>query len=229
MTGSITTAMCSTFKGEILAAGHCINATITATASSSSSTSYTSASSLAGIAVGMSFTGTNVGSGSVVAAITSATAFTSSVASTGSISGGTLTFTGDPLYVALIIPSPTGSYGAATTNYQDVVHNSDEVSGTGYTTAGLLLVNVSPVVSGTGGYVNFSPNPSWTGASFSTAGCIIYNSAIRNGGPSGSYSTTGAGRACGVYSFGGTQTVTSGVLTLLMPTAALATAILAIS
>lgn len=227
MTGSITTAMCTSSKAEYLSAAHCIFAPITATASSVSSTSYTSASSLAGIAVGMTITGTNVGSGSIVAAITSASAFTSSVASTGTISGGTLSFTGDPLYVALISATPTGNYGAATTNYQDVVSGSDEVSGTGYTTGGNPLTNISPVVSGTTGYVSF-PNPSWTGATFTTGGCIIYNSAIRNGGPSGSHAPTGAGRALGVFSFGGTQTVTSGVLTLLMPSASASTAIIRI-
>lgn len=227
--GTITTAMTTSSKAEYMSAGHCIFAPITATASSSSSTSYTSASSLAGIAVGMSFTGTDVGSGSIVAAITSASAFTSSVASTGTISGGTLTFSGDILNVALISATPTGSYGAGTTNYQDVVANSDEVSGTGYTAGGNALVNVSPVTSGTTAYVNFSPNPSWTGATFTTGGCIIYNTAIRNGGPSGSHAPTGAGRALAVLSFGGTQTVTTGVLTLLMPTAAASTAILRIS
>jgi len=228
MTGTITTAMTTSSKAEYMAAGHCINATITATGSSSSSTSYTSVSSLAGIAVGMSFTGTNVGANSVVAAITSASAFTSSVAASGAISGGTLTFVGDLLYVALIIPSPTGTYGAASVNYTDITGNSDEVTGTGYTATGQLLTNVSPVTSGTTGYVNFSPNPSWSGATFSTAGCMIYNSSIRNGGTSGT-NLTGAGRALGVFSFGGTQTVTSGVLTLLMPSAAASTAILRLS
>jgi len=226
--GSITTAMTTSSKAEYMAAAHCINATVTATASSSTSTSYTAASSLAGIAIGMTFSGTNVGSGSVVAAITSASAFTSSVASTGSISGGTLTFVADPLFVALIIPSPAGTYGAASVNFTDITGNTDEVSGTGYTTGGLLLTNVSPVTSGTTGYVNFSPNPSWTSATFSTAGCMIYNTVARNGGTSGT-NTVGGGRALGVYSFSGTQTVSAGVLTLIMPSATSSTAVLRIS
>lgn len=45
--------------------------------------------------------------------------------------------TGNDYKVALGIPSPTGTYGAATTNYSNLTGNSDEVaSGGGYTTGG---------------------------------------------------------------------------------------------
>lgn len=220
-----TTSYCTSAKAEHYSVAHNFLAQTTATASSTSSTSYTSVSSLAGIAVGMSFSGTNVGAGSVVAAITSATAFTSSVASTGTITGGTLTFSGDAFKMALVKASPTGTYGAATVNYTDLTGNSDEVSGTGYTATGTALTNVSPVVSGTSAYVNFSPNPSWTSATFTTTGCLIYNTSVRLGGTSGT-NTTGGGRCMSVYDFGGSQTVTSGTFSVLMPVASSSLAVI---
>lgn len=218
----ITTSFCSSAKSELLLGAHCFSAGATPTASSSSSTSYTAVSSLAGITVGMPFTGTNVASGSVVAAITSATAFTASKASTGSISGGTLTFSGDTFMIALFKAGVAGTYNATAVNYTDMI--ADETSGAGYTATGLALTNVSPVLSGTTSYVSFSPNPSWTSASFSSDGAMIYNSSVRLGGTSGS-NTTGGGRAIGVFSFGSTQTIAAGTFTVLMPSATSSTAI----
>ena len=225
---AISTAMSTSFKSELFSGGHYFNGTVAPTGSSASSTAYTAVSSMAGIAVGMAFTGTNVGAGSVVAAITSATAFTSSVAATGAISGGTLTFSGDTFNMALIKVSAAGTYGTANVNYTDVTGNTDEVTGSGYTATGTALTNVTATTSGTTAWINFSPNPSWTGATFSTTGCMIYNgSSPRNGGTSGT-NTTGAGRCCSVHDFGGTQTVASGTFTVLMPTANQSLAILRI-
>ncbi len=116
--------------------------------------------------------------------------------------------TGNVFKIALGIASPTGTYGAATTNYSNLTGNSDEVSGTGYTAGGFAWTaaeNITPATSGTGAYWQWSVNPSWTGASFSTGGCIGYNSSETN-------------RAVYVGSFGGTQTVTDGTLTLVQPT-----------
>lgn len=224
----ITTNLTTTARQELLSGGHCFNATITATGSASSgSTSYTSLSSLAGVAVGMAVTGTNVGAGTVVAAITSATAFTASVVSSGAISAGTLTFTGDVFKMALITGTPTGTYGLTSVNYTDITGNSDEASGAGYTATGFALTNVTAVGSSGVGYITFN-NPSWTSATFTTSGCMLYNTSIRNGGTSGT-NTAGGGRALAVFSFGGVQTVSSGTLTLLMPTAATTTALLRLS
>jgi hypothetical protein len=223
----ITTSLTTSARQEFLSGGHCFNATITATGSAASgSSSYTSVSSLAGVAVGMTVTGTNVGAGSVVAAITSATAFTASAVTSGTISGGTLTFTGDVFKMALITGTPTGTYGLTTTNYADVTVNSDETTGTGYTAGGVTLTNVSAVGSSGVGYITFGSNPSWTSATFNASGSILFNSSIRNGGPSGSNNTTGSGRALAVFSFGAVQTVSSGSFTILLPTASTTTAIL---
>ncbi len=119
------------------------------------------------------------------------------------------TTSGNVFKVALGIGSPAGTYGAATVNYSDLTGNSDEVpNGSGYTTGGFAWTaaqNITPQLTTTTAYWQWSVNPSWTSATFSTGGCIIYNSSASN-------------KAVYVGSFGGTQTVTSGTLTLVLPT-----------
>lgn len=124
--------------------------------------------------------------------------------------------TGNTFKMALIKVSPTGTYGAASTNYSNITGNSDEVTGTGYTAGGTTLTNVTPTTSGTTAYWTFSPNPSWTSATFSTTACMIYNS-------------TNGNRACYTGDFGGTQTVAAGTFTVVMPTADASNAILRIA
>lgn len=125
--------------------------------------------------------------------------------------------TGHVFDCALVKVSPTGTYGAATTNYSNLTGNSDEVaSGGGYTTGGFAFTaaeNVTPATSGTGAYWDWNTNPSWTSATFSTVGCIIYNSSAGN-------------KAVYVGSFGGTETVTAGTLTLVQPTNGVGTSLL---
>lgn len=220
---AITSAYCTSAKAEHFWGAHCFAGQVTPTGTTSSgSFQITSLSSAVGIAVGMSITGTGIPASSVVASIDSATAITISKAATASGSGVTLTLVGDVFKIALFKASVSGTYGAATVNYTDM--GADETSGTGYTATGVALVNVSPVTSGTTAYVNYSPNPSWTSASFSTDGGLIYNTNARLGGTSGT-NTQGAGRSVGVFNWGGTQTVSSGVLTILMPAATSSTAI----
>lgn len=118
------------------------------------------------------------------------------------------TTSGNVFKVALIIPSPTGTYGAASTNYSNITGNSDEVSGTGYSAGGFAWTaaqNVTPTSTGTTSFWQWSANPNWTSATFSTAGCMGYNSSASN-------------KAVYVGSFGGTQSVTAGTLTLVLPT-----------
>jgi hypothetical protein len=57
---------------------------------------------------------------------------------------------------------------------------------------------------------------------------MIYNSSVRNGSTSGT-NTTGGGRACSVHDFGGSQQVSAGTFTVLMPTANSSSAILRIA
>ncbi len=125
--------------------------------------------------------------------------------------------TGHVFKCALGIVSPTGTYGAATVNYSDLTGNSDEVpNATGYTTGGFAWTaaqNLTPATSGTGAYWQWSVNPSWTSATFSTTGCIIYNSSASN-------------KAVYVGSFGGTETVTAGTFTLVQPSNGVGTSLL---
>ena len=60
------------------------------------------------------------------------------------------------LKLALIKPSPTGTYGAATTNYSDITGNSDEATGTNYTAGGQNLDSATITLSGTTAFVDFA-------------------------------------------------------------------------
>jgi hypothetical protein len=214
----ITTAMMASFKRDILFGLHHFGQSRTFTATGSSTQTWTSVSALTGLAVGSFLSGTNVASGSRIADILSSTSIFASKASTGAI--GTVTVVGDTFKMALFKVGVAGTYGAATTNYTDMTGNTDETSGTGYTAGGTALTNVDPVASSPSAYTNFSPNPTWTTATFSTIGCMIYNT-IQNG-PTATLGVS-------VHDFGGTQTVSAGTFTAVMPTAAVGTAVLQIT
>ena len=110
----------------------------------------------------------------------------------------------------------TGTYGAATTNYSNLTGNSDELpNGSGYTTGGNTLTSVTPVADGTTAVCDFN-DTTWSAATFTTSGAIIYNSSASNA-------------ACAVLSFGGDQSVSSGDFTIQFPAAAAATAIIRIA
>ena len=131
---AITTAMTSVFKADVMSGLHCFNQTVTPTATTvNGNFPLTAVSSLTGLAVGMGVSGTGIPASSVIASIDSGTQITISKAATASGSGVALTVTGDTFNIALIKVAPTGTYGAASTNYTDITGNSDEVSGTGYT------------------------------------------------------------------------------------------------
>lgn len=113
--------------------------------------------------------------------------------------------------------SLTGTYGAATTSYDDLTGNSDELpNGSGYTTGGNTLTSVTPVADGTTAICDFD-NTTWSSATFTTAGGIIYND------------TASGNPACAVLSFGGDQQVSSGDFQIQFPAAAAATAIIRIA
>lgn len=90
---------------------------------------------------------------------------------------------------------------------------SNEVSGTGYTAGGETLTPIVPASSGQTAYVSFN-NVTWTGASFTARGALIYNS------------TTGA--AVAVLDFGSDKTATS-TFTVTFPTAGATTAVIRFS
>jgi hypothetical protein len=203
-----------------MSGGHCFNASVTPTANTHSNTTVDSVSSMVGVAVGMSVSGSGIPAGTVVAKLTSSSAFVLSAAATTSLTGTTLTIGGDQYYMALIKTGMAGTYGVGSSNYSDITGNSDEVTGTGYTAGGMLLTNVTATTGSGAAWITFSPDPSWTTATFTTAGCMIYNASARLGGPGG-----GGGRCVAVFDFGGTQTVTGGSFTVVMPVASSSLAI----
>lgn len=205
--------------------GHCFNTTVSISGTTSTNFLITALASTAGISVGMAVTGTNVAAGSVVASVDSATQVTLSKATTGSATN-TMTFTADQFNILLIKTTPThtfdhtqtnvGTPGASAPTTANV--GTDEVAnGSGYTSGGFALTNVGPSLPGspsTTATISFSPNPSWTSATFSTTAAIIYNTSTRQGAAA----TPLGGRSVAVYDFGGTQQVSNGTLTLVMPT-----------
>ena len=107
---------------------------------------------------------------------------------------------GNTFKIALYTSS--ASLGASTTAYS----TSNEISGTGYTAAGATLTSVDPVADSTTAVCDFA-DVSYTSASFTANGCLIYNDSA-SGDP-----------ACVVVAFGGDKTVTSGTFTIQFPTA----------
>lgn len=127
--------------------------------------------------------------------------------------------TGNTFKLALMKATAAGSgtYGAATTSYDNLTSNSDELpNASGYTTGGNTLTSVTPVADGTTAVCDFD-NTTWTTATFTTCGGIIYND------------TAAGNPACAVLSFGGDQQVSSGDFQIQFPAAAAATAIIRIA
>ena len=121
----------------------------------------------------------------------------------------------DVIKLALIKNTPTGTYGAATTNYNEVTASSDEASGTGYTAGGQILDSATITLSGSTAFVDFADEVIVT-ATVSADGCIIYNSSKSN-------------RAIAVIDFGGTKTSTNGDFTIQFPAADATNAIIRIA
>jgi hypothetical protein len=207
--GTITTAFPTSFKQELAQAMHCFTAPINFTANTNTNNTLSSMSTQANLCRGMGLSaGGDIPASCFIVDLPTGTTATIFPASTGTHTGNSLTANGDVFNVALIIASPTGNYGAATTSYASL--GADEVTGTGYSAGGQALsVNITPQISGTTAFWSWSVNPSWTSATFSTGGCEFYNNSLRAGV---------VGRVSYVGSFGGTQTVTGGTFTLVLPT-----------
>lgn len=129
--------------------------------------------------------------------------------------GGVHDLDTDSLKIALIKQSPTGTYGAATTNYSDVTGNSDEAAGTNYTAGGQVLDSATISLSGTTAFVDFADEV-FTNLTISADGAILYNASKGN-------------KAIAVFDFGGTVTATSGDFTVVFPTADSSNAVIRIS
>mgnify|MGYP005992501341 FL=1 len=105
----------------------------------------------------------------------------------------------DTIKIALYSSSAT--LGATTTAYT----TSNEITGTGYTAGGVTLTNQTVATSGTTAYFD-ADDPTWTSASFTARGALIYNS-------------TNGDKAIAVLDFGGDFTVSSGTFRIVFPAA----------
>ena len=133
----------------------------------------------------------------------------------GELLGGTHDLDTHTLKLALIKASPSGTYGAATTNYSDVTGNSDESSGTNYTAGGQNLDGATISTTGTTAIVDFTDEV-FSNVTTSASGCIIYNSSAST-------------KAICVIDFGGTVSATAGDLTIEFPTADASNAVVRIA
>jgi hypothetical protein len=88
---------------------------------------------------------------------------------------------------------------ASTTVYS----TNQEVTGTGYTAGGNTLTGATVRSNGTTAYVSFD-NTSWSSASFTSRGALIYNSSKAN-------------RSIAVLNFGSDKIVANGTLTIEFP------------
>ena len=129
--------------------------------------------------------------------------------------GGTHDLDTHSVKMALIKATPSGTYGAATTNYSDVTGNSDEASGTGYTAGGQVLDSVTISTDGTTAIIDIADEV-FTSATVSADGCVVYNASASNA-------------AICVIDFGGTKTSTNGDFTIQFPTADASNAIIRIA
>lgn len=99
--------------------------------------------------------------------------------------------------------------GPTTTVYS----TTNEVSGTGYTAGGETLANVSIASSANGiVYVSFS-NPSWSNASFTARGALIYNATQSNS-------------SVAVLDFGADKTCSNQTFTVTLPANTATTALI---
>ena len=106
----------------------------------------------------------------------------------------------DTLKIALFTSS--ASLGAGTTAYS----TSNEVAnGNGYATGGVTLANKQVSTSNTTAFFD-ADDPTWTSASFTARGALIYNSSASD-------------KAIAILNFGGDFTVSSGTFRIVFPAA----------
>ena len=119
------------------------------------------------------------------------------------------------LKIALIKPSPTGSFSKATTNYSDLTANSDEATGTNYSAGGQVLDSPVISLSGDTAIVDFADEV-FSNLTITAAGALLYNSSASN-------------KAIAVFSFGSNVASTAGDFTVIFPTADASNAVIRIT
>ena len=127
--------------------------------------------------------------------------------------------TGNTFKIALYTSDAT--LGASTTAYA-TTNEITNTSGSAYTAGGaaLTIASSSPTSSGTTAWVDFD-NVSWSSASFTANGCMIYNTTTGSG--------SGTTDSVIIVAFGGDKTVSSGTFTVQFPTPDASDAILRIA
>ena len=128
---------------------------------------------------------------------------------------GTHNFTassGNTFKIALY--TSDASLGAGTTAFS-TSNEISNTSGSAYSSGGATLTSVTPTTDGTTAVCDFS-DVSFTSASFTANGALIYNSSQSN-------------KAVAVIAFGGDKTVSSGTFTIQFPTADASNAIIRIA
>tara|TARA_A100000172_G_scaffold46283_1_gene28674 strand:- start:318 stop:764 length:447 start_codon:yes stop_codon:yes gene_type:complete len=127
---------------------------------------------------------------------------------------GTHNFTassGDTFNLALYTNS--ASIDASTTAYSTGLSGQVGTSGTGYSTGGKPLSSATPTLDGSVAICDFTSAVSWSAATITARGCLIYN-------------TSKSDKAVCVLNFGGDKTATAGTFTIEFPAPAAATAII---
>lgn len=126
---------------------------------------------------------------------------------------GTQNFSSNTFKIALYTSSAT--LGPTTTVYS-ATNEITNTAGSAYTAGGnTLTVSTVPTSSGTTAFISFA-NTSWTNATFTARGAMIYNSTNSN--------------ACvAVFDFGADKTVVDGTFTITFPTADSTSAIIRIA
>ena len=119
---------------------------------------------------------------------------------------------GNTFNIALYTSSAT--LNKSTTAYSST-NEIANASGSAYTAGGKALTSVTPALSTDTACCDFA-DISFTSASFTANGCLIYND-------------TNADRAVCTIAFGGDKTVSSGTFTIQFPTADASNAILRIA
>jgi hypothetical protein len=160
---TITSAICNSFKEEILQGGHCLNA-----------------------------------SGSTAAGNTIKCALYSANDAVLSKSTTQWTVASDPS------ATPTSTYEVSTTS-------------TNYASGGQALTNIDVTLDSDTAVCDFD-NESWTSATFTARGLLLYNTTAITG-----FTTN---RSICAINFGGDKTVTSGTFTIEFPAAGASTAII---
>ena len=121
--------------------------------------------------------------------------------------------TGNTFNLALYTSSATLD---KTTTAYSATNEITNTSGSAYVAKGIALTNVTPALSGDTACCDFS-DVSWTSASFTANGCLIFND-----------SASGDPAVCAI-AFGGDKTVSSGTFTIQFPVADASNAILRIA